>query len=83
MSKAKLKLDDKALEQILRSPEMQRELGRRANNIAKEAGPGFRSFVYQGDKDRARARVWSGTQQAKKAEAEDRALTRAIDAGRK
>lgn len=66
---------------MLRSPEVQRELARRADAIAKAAGPGMRANVYQGQ-DRARARVWTGTVEARKAEAEDRALTRAIDAGR-
>lgn len=76
-----VKLDSGEIEKLLRSPEVQRELKRRADNIARAAGPGFRSDVGQGY-DRARASVWAFTGAARKAEAENRALTRAIDAGR-
>ena len=82
MAVEKLNLDSKAIEAIMRSPEVQAELKRRADAIARGAGPGFRSEVKQGRGDRAIATVWTGTYEARKAQAHDRALTKAIDAGR-
>ncbi|WP_130178099.1 hypothetical protein [Cryobacterium sp. SO1] len=52
-----------------------------AHRIAQVAGPGFEVSTRRG-KSRAVSSVYSATDEAKKAEAENRALTRAIDAGR-
>ena len=78
---AEFKPNSKAIEQLMSSPEMARELKRRADAIARAAGPGNRVEVKQG-RDRQFATVWTATNDARKAEANDRALTRAIDAGR-
>jgi hypothetical protein len=66
---------------LLRSPEVRRDLERRARNIAAAAGPGFEADSEIG-RNRARASVWTATFEAMAAEATDRALTRSIDAGR-
>ncbi len=66
---------------LLKSPEVQRDLARRARNIAAAAGPGFLASVVVG-KHRARASVITATQAARTAEARNRALTKAIDRGR-
>jgi hypothetical protein len=79
--KVRLVLDSKAIEKILSSPEMARELKRRGDAVARAAGSGMRSNVVQTG-DRKRVNVWTGTAAAKKAEAENRALTRALDAAR-
>lgn len=81
MAVSRIEFDSKAVEKFLRSKRVQDEIGRRAANVARAAGPGFRSEVDQGY-DRARAVVWTGTYEARRAEHYDRALTRAIDAGR-
>lgn len=77
----RIELNDAGIKALLRSAEVGDEIKRRADNIARAAGPGMHSETYQG-RDRVRARVWTGTYAARKAEAEDRALTRALDAGR-
>lgn len=79
--KFRVVLDSKAIEAILSSPEMARELKRRGEAVARAAGPGMRSNVVQTG-DRKRVNVWTGTAAAKKAEAVNRALTRALDAAR-
>lgn len=78
---AKFERNSAEIEKLLRSPAVMAECKRRADNIARAAGPGFRTAAEQGT-GRARAVVWAGTYEARKAEANDRALTRAIDAGR-
>lgn len=82
MGTVKVEQNSKAIEAIMRSPEVVAALKRKADAIARAAGPGFRSEVKQGTKDRARATVWAGTYEARRAQAKDRALTKAIDAGR-
>lgn len=84
MADFRLELNSPEIEKLLRSPEVAREIKRRTENIAQAAGGssgGMRSRTYQGT-DRVRGQVWTGTAQAQRAEAENRALTRAIDAGR-
>jgi hypothetical protein len=66
---------------LLKTPELQRELRRRALLIARAAGPGMRTEWFAG-RTRSRARIWTATPTAMRAEATSRALTRAIDAGR-
>lgn len=81
VTEIRIELDSAGIEALLRSPEVVADLQRRADAIAAAAGPGMRATVYQG-RDRARAEVWTGTYAARDAEAEGRALTRALDAGR-
>jgi hypothetical protein len=66
---------------ILNSLAVQAELKRRADRIAAAAGEGMLSSVQAG-KNRARASVITATPQARNNEARNRALTRALDAGR-
>lgn len=66
---------------VLRSPEVLAELRRRAEMIAAAAGPGHEVDGQIG-RGRARASVRTATFQAMEAQATDRTLTRALDAGR-
>lgn len=77
----RIEVNRKAVRSLLRSPEVKADLERRAKKIAAAAGPGFEVDSHVG-KNRARADVATGTFEAMRAEATDRALTRAVDAGR-
>lgn len=66
---------------LARTPELEQALRRITGNIAQAAGDGVESEVSQG-RDRVRGMVWTETVAARKAEAEDRTLTRALDRGR-
>lgn len=79
--KVRIELDSKGIEQLLRSSEVEADLRRRAAAIARAAGDGMHHGTVQG-RDRVAGQVWTGTVQARRAEAKDRALTRALDAGR-
>lgn len=68
---------------LLQSPEIQGDLKRRADAIAAAAGPGMVASAVQVTGKRSRVSVHTDTFEARKAEAVDRALTRAIDAGRR
>ena len=78
----RLRFNRKGFDELLKSDEVLADLKRRAEAIARAAGPGHgvRSEV---GRNRARAAVVTETYDAMRAEAEDRALTRAIDAGRR
>ena len=78
---AEIELNRAAVGRLLKSPEIQRELLKRAERMADQAGPGFVADVQVG-RTRARAMVKSTDYESMKAEATDRSLTRAIDAGR-
>jgi hypothetical protein len=67
--------------QLRRLPSVQANLMARANRIARSAGPGMVASAISG-KNRARASVITTTWEARRAEAQSMALTRAIDAGR-
>ncbi len=69
--------------ELRRSPEVRAELERRGSAIAEAAG-GAEDFevVSTLTKSRARVVVVTATARAKQLEAEDRALTSALDAGR-
>jgi hypothetical protein len=82
----KLKLNSDGVALLLNSPNVRADLERRANAIASAAisasgEPGFEVDSQVGE-NRARASVRTTEFGAMKAEARDRALTRAIDAGR-
>ena len=77
----RIKLNSKAIRDLLRSREMVADLDDRAKRIASAAGDGFDSEATQG-RTRALASVWTATREAREAEGRSRALTRAIDAGR-
>lgn len=81
MSKTRIVLDKKGVKELLNSPEVKADLRSRSNRIASAGGPGMKVGEFQGF-DRPHATVYTSTTEARKAEAENRALTRAIDAGR-
>lgn len=77
----RVELNKRGVAELLKSSEVQADLERRAQAIADAAGPGMEVETRVGA-TRARASVVTATAEAMRAEAEDRALTRAIDAGR-
>lgn len=77
----KLKINRGAIGKLLKEPGVARDLTSRANRIAAAAGPGMAVDSRLG-RTRARASVTTATQEARRAEAEQRALTNAIGAGR-
>lgn len=81
MARRDTKINPAEVGKLLKSPAVVRDLGRRARNIANAAGPGFVASVVVG-RHRARASVITATQQARMAEARNRALTKALDRGR-
>lgn len=78
----RIKLNHKGVRALLRSPQVLADLERRARAIAAAAGPGHRVESGVG-RNRARAAVVTETPEARHAEATERNLTRAIDAGRR
>jgi hypothetical protein len=81
MASIRVKLNKQGVRQLLTSAAAQADLDRRARRIAAAAGPGFEAESTPSPA-RAHATVVTGTTEARIAEATDRALTRAIDAGR-
>lgn len=81
MAKFRFEVNVPGIKQILRGPAFQAELMRRARNIAVAAGPGH-EVEADPSPNRAHARVTAATLEARLAEAKNRSLTRAIDAGR-
>lgn len=81
MAKVQIKLDSGGIREMLRSSAVQADLAGRARRIAEQAGPGMAVSSISGRR-RALAMVWTDTPEAMEAEATQRALTRAIDAGR-
>jgi tRNA A37 threonylcarbamoyltransferase TsaD len=77
---AKVKLDSKAVAQMLKSPEVEADLLARARRIATAAGPGMVALSSVGS-TRARAVVITSTPEAMVAEQYHRALSSAIQAG--
>lgn len=81
-SKGRVVLHNEGFDKLRKLPAIQQDLKRRADKIAAAAGEGFVvDPVFEGQK-RARVRVYAESFAAKRAEANDGALTRAIDAGR-
>lgn len=77
-----IKLNAQALREIRNSPEVVAELEARAQRIAAAAGDGMEVKPTETGKNRARVAVVTATPSAMYREAKDRALTRALDAGR-
>jgi hypothetical protein len=76
-----LKPNRKGIRALLKHPDVLADLERRARAVAARAGGGH--IVDSGmQKNRARAAVITQTAAARRAEAEERNLTRAIDAAR-
>ncbi len=82
-----IKINSKGVQEILKSARVQEDLKRRADAIAAQANSaagivdGFVSGSELG-RSRARAYVVTATAEAMVAEATNRTLTRALDAGR-
>lgn len=81
MGDVKIELNSDGVRALLRSPGVQADLDARARRISAAAGPGMLPTVEAG-KTRARASVITASDEARRAEATGRALTRAVDAGR-
>lgn len=77
----RLVIHDAAAHAVLNDPGVRADLVRRGVAIAQAAGEGVE--VHEGGKSRARITVRTETFEAMYAEATDRTLTRALDAGRK
>lgn len=77
----RIEVNSDGIRAILQSPEVQELLLAKAQRIAAAAGEGMEASSRVG-KTRARASVITATRAARLAEANDRALTSAIDAGR-
>lgn len=80
-TRVRIVLNRAGVRQLLKGSEIQGDLKGRADRIAAAAGEGFVSDIGVGG-SRARAEVVTDTFEAMRAEATDRALSRAIDAGR-
>jgi hypothetical protein len=81
VEKIRIEINSAGIQALLKSAEVQADLEARANRIAAAAGEGMEASSRIG-KTRARASVITTTRKARLAEAEDRALTKALDAGR-
>lgn len=76
----KFKSNKRTAEAILKGPEVQALLARKAAEVASRAGEGFTSGVRVG-KDRARAYVLPETYKARKNQARNHVLERAVGRG--
>lgn len=81
MAKSEIKLNRANIAKVLKSAEVQAELKRRGDRIARAAGPGNEAEAFVGA-TRARVTVRTATTEARVKEATGRTLTRALDAGR-
>lgn len=81
MADVRVKLNSAGVRALLRSVDVCNDLRARAARIAAAAGDGMESDASIGS-NRARATVWTDTNEARRAEADEFALTRAVDAGR-
>jgi hypothetical protein len=77
----KIRVNPAEVGKLLKSAEVRNDLARRVRNIAAAAGPGFQASTVVG-RNRIHASVITVTQQARMAEARNRALTKALDRGR-
>lgn len=80
-STVRIELNSAGVRSLLRSSEVLADLRERAERIAASAGPGMKVSAQAGS-NRARASVVTATFEAMHREATERALTRAVDAGR-
>lgn len=79
--KFRVEINSAGIQALLKSGEVEALLLAKAQRIAAAAGAGVEAGSRIG-KTRARASVITATRAARKAEAENRSLTKAIDAGR-
>lgn len=81
MGSVRVTVNDAGIQALLKSSEVRALLKAKADRIAAAAGAGMEASSWTG-RTRARASVITATSGARRAEAKDRALTRALDAGR-
>lgn len=83
MANIKVQLNEAGIREMFQSPEMFEYIQRRARAIAEAAG-GEPDFVSGAEVvgDRVMGWVTTASHEGRRAEAEERALTRALDAGR-
>ena len=79
MATERVVIKPKGIEAVLKSVELQNELARKARNVQRAAGDGFDVFEFVGH-DRAHAIVQATSWAGFRAEHDDRALSKAIDA---
>jgi hypothetical protein len=77
----RVQMNSRGASRLMTSAPIRADLLSRAEAIAERAGDGFEASVSYG-RDRALASVRATTADAMRAEAKDRALTKAMDAGR-
>lgn len=82
MTDLKIELNDAEIVRILQSDGVMADLMRRAHQIANAAGEGKYDVTPSHSPTRARVSVGTGDYKARKGEATNRSLTRALDAGR-
>jgi hypothetical protein len=82
MTKQRWVLNRKGVAELLKSPEVRRDLERRARAVAAAAGPGHEVAVETGP-TRVRATVTTATTAARLSEARHRTLTRAVEVARR
>lgn len=82
MGDIRIEIDDAAAEALLKSAEVRTDLLRRAHRIAAAAGTGSYDVASSTTPTRARVSVGTADYAARKAEATNRSLSRALDAGR-
>lgn len=78
---ARIKWKNKGFRQLRKSNEVLEELEKRAERIAAAAGSGVEASPFMG-RNRARVSVITVTEEARRANAEQNTLLRAVDAGR-
>lgn len=78
MAKPNIKLNSRAIDALLKGPEVQKELRRRVGRAAAVAGPGFAASVTVG-RSRALGRVTAETPEANRENARNHTLMRARD----
>ena len=81
MASIRVDLNEAEIRAFLKSGDVQALLKAKADRIAAAGGPGMRASSWIG-RTRARASVITETSAARKAEATNRSLTKALDAGR-
>ena len=80
VTKVKIRWNNKGFKEILNGSELEQEMWRTAQNVKQEAGDGFEINAWHSDLKGGRPAlsVKASTAEAKKAEATDKSLTKAV-----
>lgn len=78
----RVEINDEAARELLKSAPIKADLKRRADRIAAAAGVGQWDVTESNSRSRARVSVGTGDYKAREAEATNRVLLRALEAGR-